>query len=253
MGRCSATKRTIIAAAATVLALVFWSGCGGEKTTEATQEMSEYQPAIDPDGFVSGVGIDNQYMPLYPGDTFVYEGNTGEGLEHIEVEVTDEKKEIMGVQCLVVLDTVTIDGEVAEVTHDWYAQDKEGNVWYFGEDSGEYEEGKLVGTQGSWEAGVDGAQPGIVMQAQPVVGEEYRQEYYEGEAEDMAEVMSLDETETVAAGSYTGCLKTREWTPLEPGVVEFKYYAPGIGLILETAGESETQRIELVEYASYWK
>jgi len=230
---------------AIVFVLFFWSGCGGEKTTEAPPETSDYQPAIDPADFVAS--IDNQYMPLFPRDTFVYEGDTGEGLEHIEVEVLNEKREVMGVQCTVVLDTVTIDGEVVEVTYDWYAQDKEGNVWYFGEDSGEYEGGKLVGTQGSWEAGVDGAQPGIVMPAQPVVGEEYRQEYYEGEAEDMAEVVSLDETESVAAGSFTGCLKTKEWTPLEPGVVEFKYYAPGIGLILETAGESESQRIGLLE------
>ncbi len=238
-------KRMIIAAVCIVFVLFLWSGCGGEKTTEVSQETAEYRPEIDPGDFVEG--IDNQYMPLFPGDTFVYEGDTGEGLEHIEVEVTDEKREVMGVRCTVVLDTVTIDGEVVEVTHDWYAQDKEGNVWYFGEDSGEYEDGKLVSTAGSWEAGVDGAQPGIVMPAQPVVGEEYRQEYYEGEAEDMAEVVSLDETETVATGSYSGCLKTREWTPLEPGVTEFKYYAPGIGLILETAGESESQRIELVE------
>ncbi|MEW6555362.1 MAG: hypothetical protein AB1384_13885 [Actinomycetota bacterium] len=239
-------RRTVIAAAAIALMLVLVSGCGGETTEETSTQKSEYQPEIDPADFVEG--IDNQYLPLDSGTTFVYEGNTGEGLEHIEVEVTDEKKVVMGVQCTVVLDTVTIDGEVVEVTYDWYAQDKEGNVWYFGEDSKEYENGKPVNSAGSWEAGVDGALPGIVMRAQPEAGHEYRQEYYEGEAEDMAEVASLDETISLATGaSFSGCLKIKEWTPLEPGVVEFKYYAPDVGLILETAGESETQRIELVE------
>jgi hypothetical protein len=242
-------KKVVLAALVIGLLAFTAFGCNGGETTEGqkepTSETETYKPVIDPADFVTG--IDNPYLPLTPGTTSIYEGDTGEGLEHIEVTVTNDVKEILGVQCVVVKDTVTIDGEVAEVTYDWFAQDKEGNVWYFGEDSKEYENGEAVSTAGSWEAGVDGAQPGIIMKSQPVVDEVYRQEYYEGEAEDMAEVVSLNESVSVQAGPYTDCLKTREWTPLEPGVTEFKYYAPGIGLVLETAGTSESQRIELVE------
>ena len=242
-------KKAVLVALVFGLLTFIILGCNGGETKgeqkEPTSETDTYKPIIDPADFVAS--IDNPYLPLIPGSTFTYEGDTGEGLEHIEINVTNDVKDILGVQCVVVEDTVTIDGEVAEVTYDWFAQDKEGNVWYFGEDSKEYENGEVVSTAGSWEAGVDGAQPGIIMKAQPVVGEEYRQEYYEGEAEDMAEVVSLDESVSVQAGSYTGCLKTREWTPLEPGVTEFKYYAPGTGLVLETAGTSESQRIELLE------
>ena len=121
------------------------------------------------------------------------------------------------------------DGNLTEKTFDYYAQDKKGNVWYFGEDTKEYENGKVVSTKGSWEAGVDGAKPGFIMQADPKVGETYRQEYYEGEAEDMAKVLSLSESVTVPYGSFDQVLVTKEWTPLEPGLVEHKYYAPGVG------------------------
>ncbi len=243
-------KKAIVAVAAVAFIALLAAGCGGGgakegQPTEPSSDTEAYKPVIDPGDFISG--IDNPYLPLVTGTTFIYEGNTGEGREHIEVVVTGDTKEIMGIECVVVKDSVTIEGEMVELTYDWFAQDKEGNVWYFGEDSKEYEDGEVVSSAGSWEAGVDGAQPGIVMRAQPAVGDEYRQEYYEGEAEDMAQVMSLDEAVSVPTGSYTGCLKTREWTPLEPGVTEFKYYAPGIGLILETAGASESGRIELIE------
>ena len=245
-------RKVILTATVIVVGLLAipWLGCGdaqpadGEKTGQSSQEGA-YEPAIVPDDFVAVV--DNEYYPLAAGTTYIYQSSTDEGIERVEIFVTGEKKEILGIQCSVVRDTVTIDGEVAELTLDWFAQDKDGNVWYFGEDSKEYENGEVSSTQGSWEAGVDGAQPGIIMQAHPVVGEEYRQEYDAGNAEDMAEVVSLGEAVSVPTGSYTACLKTREWTPLEPGVTEFKYYAPGIGLILETAGASESQRLELVE------
>jgi hypothetical protein len=119
-------------------------------------------------------------------------------------------------------------------------------VWYFGEDTKEYENGEVVSTSGSWEAGVDGALPGIIMKAVPQVGDSYRQEYYAGEAEDMAEVLSLSETAAVASGSYENLLKTKEWTPLEPGLLEHKYYAAGIGMVLEVVVEGGSGRIELV-------
>lgn len=223
---------------ATLLALLM-SGCNGGKP-DATYEVE-----IDPADFVST--IDNEFLPLTPGTTTVYEGDTGDGPEHVEVVVTDETREILGVLCVVVRDTVAVNGEVVEDTFDWYAQDKDGDVWYFGEDVKDYTDGKVVSTAGSWEAGVDGALPGIVMQAEPKVGEEYRQEYYRGKAEDMARVVGLDESVSVKAGAYKGCLKTYEWTPLDPQAKEYKYYAPGVGLVMETLAGDETKRIELVE------
>jgi len=163
------------------------------------------------------------------------------------VTVTNETKEIMGVTCVVVRDTVTVDGELVEDTFDWYAQDKYGNVWYFGEESKQYEDGDLVSLEGSWKAGVDGAQPGIIMEADPVVGDLYRQEFAPGEAEDMGEVLALGETVTVPAGTFTDCLKTKDFTPMEPEVVEHKYYAPGVGVVKEVMVEGGTDIVELME------
>jgi hypothetical protein len=134
-----------------------------------------------------------------------------------------------------------------EDTYDWYAQDIDGNVWYIGEDSSEIEDGEVVSKEGSWEAGIDGALPGIIMWARPEVGVSYRQEFYEGEAEDMAEVVSLDASETVAYGEFDDLLEMREWTPLEPGIAEHKFYAEGIGVVLEVVVEGGEGRIELID------
>lgn len=206
----------------------------------------DYRPEIEPADFVET--IDNPYLPLTPGSKWVYEG-TGDGeTEHVEVVVTDDRKEVRGVSAIVVRDTVTVDGELVEDTLDWFAQDGDGNVWYLGEDSTEYEDGEVVSTAGSWEAGVDGALPGIVMRAAPALGDAYRQEFDAGEAEDMAEVVRVDVTETIRLGEYSGVLVTREWTPLEPDVVEEKYYAPGVGTILEVQTVGGDGRVELVEY-----
>jgi len=237
-------KQIIILALSIGLAVMFAVGCGEDSPVIDVGD-EPYDPVINPADFVAQ--IDNQYLPLTPGTTFVYEGETEDGKERIEVSVTHETKEILGVTCTVVSDKVWVDGELAEDTLDWFAQDKDGNVWYFGEDSKEYEDGKVVSTEGSWEAGVDGAKPGIIMKANPQVGDAYRQEYYEDEAEDMAEVLSLNESVSVAYGSFENCLKTQEWTPLEPDIVENKYYAPGVGVILELAVEGESERVELVE------
>jgi hypothetical protein len=163
------------------------------------------------------------------------------------VTVTDDTRQVMGVECVVVRDKVFLNGGLIEDTFDWYAQDKKGNVWYFGENTKEYENGKVVSTKGSWEAGGDGAMPGIVMQADPKVGETYRQEYYPGEAEDMAKVLSLNESATVPYGSFDHLLMTREWTPLEPNVVEQKYYAPGMRTVLEVGVKGTSDRVELID------
>ena len=149
--------------------------------------------------------------------------------------------------CIVVKNRVTLNGELVEETFDWYAQDRDGNVWYFGEEAKDYENGVVVSTKGSWEAGIDGALPGIIMQANPQVGDPYRQEFYAGEAEDMAQVLSITESVTVPHGSYDRVVRTMDWTPLEPGKVEDKFYASGIGLILEVIVEGGEGRVELID------
>ena len=205
-----------------------------------------YDPTIDPADFVAA--IDNPYLPLAPGSRWVYEGTVDGEVEHVEVVVTDERREVMGISAVVVRDTVTLDGEIHEDTYDWFAQDRAGNVWYLGEASTEYEDGAPSSTEGSWEAGVDGALPGIVMPAAPEVGDAYRQEFDRGEAEDLAEVVRLAATETVPFGTFDDLLVTREWNPLDPDPVEEKYYAPGIGMVLEVVIRGGEGRVELVEF-----
>jgi hypothetical protein len=207
------------------------TACAGRPPQVVQPTEAIYAPVIDPANFVTG--IDNPYMPLKPGTTFVYDGQTEKGNEHNEVAVSSETKIIMGVPCIVVQDTVMVDGVLEEATTDWYAQDKEGNVWYFGEDSKDYENGEVVSTKGSWEAGVDGALPGIVMESRSKEGDTYRQEYYKGEAEDWASVISLNESASVPWGSYANLLMTNEWAALDnPPVYEHKYYASGVGLVM---------------------
>jgi len=216
-----------------------------EEVNELKKLVPLYRKEIDPANFVDRV--DNWYFQLTPGTTFVYEGETEDGTVRVEDYVTHETKQILGITCVVVRNRVIENGDLVEETFDWYAQDKDGNVWYFGEDAKEYEAGVVVSTKGSWEAGVDGAMPGIIMEANPQVGDFYRQEYYKGEAEDMAEVLSLTESVSVTHGSFDNLLMIREWTLLEPGIVEHKYYAPGVGLILEVMVEGGSEWVELVE------
>jgi len=215
----------------------FATGCPDDEK-ECTVD-STYNPVIEPGAFVAAV--DNPLYPLIPGTVFTY----GADAETVVVTVTADTKEILGVTCTVVHDVASEDGEVIENTYDWFAQDTAGSVWYFGEYTEELVDGEVVDTAGSWEAGVDGAKPGIIIPAQPVVGMEYRQEYYACEAEDMGEILALDASATVPFGTFTGCLKTRDFTPLEPDVNENKYYAPGVGLVL-AANANGSGREELV-------
>jgi len=199
-------------------------------------------PDFDPANFVPAVT--NRYFPLVPGTTFRYRSETDEGVEINTVEVTHDAKTILGIAATVVHDQVFLDGELTEDTFDWYAQDKDGNVWYLGEDTRELEDGEVVSTEGSWEAGVDGAEPGIIMWGDPAahVGENYRQEFLEGEAEDVASVAGVDATADVPFGHFTGCLETIDWSLLEdvpPGEREHKFYCPGVGLVLEAEGPAE--------------
>jgi hypothetical protein len=206
-----------------------------------------YNPIIDPANFVSG--INNPFFSLVPGTTFIYEAETEEGLDRDMVSVTHDTKEILGVTCTVVRDRETLDGVLQEDTIDWYAQDEDGNVWYFGEYTTQYaEDGVTVtGHVGSWEAGVDGAQPGIVMLADPEPGVSYRQEFLAGVAEDMAKVLRLNAPVSVAYADFENCLETKEWSPLEPGAIEHKFYARGVGLVLIEELKGKTARMELVD------
>jgi hypothetical protein len=210
--------------------------CGAQLASRhaACQSLgpNPYDPVIDPTNFVTT--IDNPYLPLTPGTTLIFQGSTSAGLEEDDFNVTSNTKVIQGVTCLEVHDTVTLNGVLTEDTRDWFAQDKNGNVWYFGENSNQLSAGLVVGVKGSWTGGVDGAKPGIVMEAHRAVSDFYRQEFSPGTAEDVASVTSLTQSVTVPAGSFTNCVETQDTSTLEPGVLELKFYAMGIGNVLET-------------------
>ena len=227
---------------------------------ELCDEIGEaaYDPDFDPENFVDprDIGdnvVPNPYFPLVAGNTWVYEGDG----ETITVTVTDKTKLIDGVTCVTVNDVAEEDGVVVENTDDWYAQDLEGNVWYCGEiaqnfelfDGDDPEEPELVDVDGSFKAGRDEAKGGILIKAVPEVGDILRQEFALGDAEDIAKVLSVNANETSPVASCNGaCLQTLEYTPLEPGHFEHKYYVPGVGLILEV--DMEGNRVELVEFTS---
>jgi hypothetical protein len=210
---------------------------------ENTMQAS-YSPDINPSDFTTT--IDNTYFPLKPGTTFVYEGTFHGAPERDVMAVTRDTKRVMGVKCLVASDRVTEGGKLIEQTYDWYAQDKKGNVWYFGEHVTEYKNGQVTDHEGSWESGVNGAKPGIAMRADPKVGETYRQEYSKGVAEDKARVISLEGSVKVPYGTFDHVLVTEEFTPLERGVVERQYYVGGVGDVVEATVKGQPERIELV-------
>ncbi len=187
-----------------------------------------YQVKIDPANFQDKV--DNQWFPLVPGTVMKYTEKSKGVTTDITVTVTSETKMIMGVKCVVVHDTASEKGVLKEDTWDWYAQDKQGTVWYMGEATKEFLPGGATSTEGSWEAGVDNAQPGIIITADPKPGKPYRQEYLKNHAEDMGQVIALNETVKVAAGTYTGCVRTKEWSMIEAGS-EKKWYAKGVGMV----------------------
>jgi hypothetical protein len=202
--------------------------------------------------FNDSLTINNRYFPLVPETTFTYVAQADDQVETNVVFVTDDAVEILGIQCRVVEDRVWVNGLLTEETFDWYAQDDEGNVWYMGEYTTEYEYppggGPPIETHdGSWNPNIDDAEPGFIMLAHPQPGDSYRQEYFEGQAEDMGKVLRLNASVSVPWGDYTDCLVTKEWTPLDPGVVEQKYYAPGVGLVLVEELKGKTVEVELID------
>ncbi len=262
------SMKTLQAGVAALSIILLWAGCDSSSSNgssdptptpgagEETNAPEGWGPAeswvlpsaggIDPADFVDDVT--NPYWPLEPGMRWTYTAVTEDETENIEVEVLAEKREVMGVLCTQVRDTVSVEGELIEDTIDWYAQDTEGNVWYFGEETKEYGDGE-VSTAGSWEAGIDGAMPGIKMWAEPQIGEPpYYQEYYEGKAVDLAKDLRLGETAIVPFGTYNDLLLIEEWNPLEPNVVEWKYYAEGIGTVKEQKVEGGNEVVELIDF-----
>ena len=230
------------------------AGCVGEppKTEPAgvdeipapTESAAEQK--LDPGDYVKK--IDNPWLPLEAGRSWVYSSVSAEGPQRITVTVLEETKDIQGVTATVVHDVVTGPrGKVIEDTYDWYAQDRKGNVWYLGEATTEYD-GKTSSTEGSWQAGVDGARAGIAMLAKPRVGDGYKQEYLAGEAEDQAQVLALDGTTSVPAGEFEDLLQTEDTTPLEPTLVENKFYARGVGVVREVTIAGGDEVVTLVSF-----
>jgi hypothetical protein len=234
-----------------VLTLSACGGGGGAASTpgNVTSPLPQGSESVELDPGDFTVDITNTYWPMEPGDRWISSETDGKGdVLRVEVTVQDETYTVAsGIEARVVHDRVTRDGAVVEDTLDWYAQDGDGNIWYLGEKTAEYENGQVVSTEGSWEAGVDGAQPGIAVPADPEPGLTYRQEYLKGQAEDQGAVLSIDEQVGVPTGIYTGALLTRDTTALEPDLVELKFYAPGIGPVLTVESSGGAGREELVE------
>jgi hypothetical protein len=242
----SKTKRIGIVAAVGGLVAALAASAGA---ADSTLPQGSEPVSLNPAEFTTQ--IDNPYWPMTPGSRWIYREQDGSERLRVEVKVTQRTRQIAnGIEARVVRDVVTHKGEPVEVTDDWYAQDSAGNIWYLGEDTAEYKNGKVVSHAGSFEAGVDGAQPGIAMPANPVDGMTYRQEYYAGHAEDKAEVLSLDEQVQVKFGHFPQgqVLMTKDINPLEPRVLEHKFYAKGVGPVLTLDISGAAGREELLRY-----
>jgi len=241
-------RRLVGLSVAVVLAIGAWpGGIATAGTCPVPLPQGSDPVTLDPADFVDQ--IDNPYWPMAPGSKWVYRETDSEGLAlKVEVTVTTRTREILGIDATVVHDAVTEHGQLIENTFDWYAQDMCGNVWYMGENTKEYENGVVVSTAGSWEAGVDGAQPGVIVPADPQVGLVYREEYYAGEAEDAAEVLSLDEQAQVPYGHFRDALLTKNYTPLHRRILEYKLYAKGIGPVLVLGVSGGSDREELLRF-----
>ena len=251
---------------AVVLLAVAVAGCSGDTPSSTasgtTSDRAGSAPSdlpqgnepvtLDPADFTTE--IDNPYWPMKPGTRWTYRETDGEGtVQQIVIVVTEQTKQIAnGVTARVVRDTVTEHGKLVEDTNDWYAQDRQGNVWYLGEDTAEFEGGKISSRAGSFEAGVDGALPGIIIPADPRPGMQYRQEYYQGEAEDNGEVLSTNELAEVPFGQFRGALLTKDTITLEPDVLEYKLYAKGVGpvLVLGVSGGAGREELITIDQAS---
>ncbi|MGZ6642781.1 MAG: hypothetical protein ACXVFT_13215 [Solirubrobacteraceae bacterium] len=215
--------------------------------TGAAGAASRRAPSATPPPSQFTTRVDNPWVPLRPGTTLVYEGVKDGKPSRDVYRVLHQTRTIAGVRCVVVDDRLYEAGKLEERTRDYYVQDKGGTVWYFGEDTAELDRhGKVTSTEGTWHAGVDGARAGIFMPAHPRIGEQHRQEYYRGHAEDKFRVFSLHASVKVPYGSFRGALSTREFTRLEPGALDGKVYVRGIGEVLESTIKGPKERSALV-------
>ena len=219
-------------------AVTVWAATAGSSSSSA------YAPVFDPSNFVGT--IDNPYYPLPVGRTLVYDGVREGQTQTDTVKVLDQTKVVAGVTARVVSDVATHDGTLLEKTFDWFAQDKQGNVWYLGEDTTAYLRNGKTDTSGSWEAGVNGAEPGIIMEASPQIPDGYRQEYLAGEAEDTAWITGQGGSVKVPYGNVRNVLTTLEATQVEPGIYDQKIYGPGIGIVVEQSLTGPNEYAKLV-------
>jgi hypothetical protein len=225
------------AAALALLGLLFAGGCGSSEAQPPAKTARQYVQRVD-----------NPWFPLKPGTALVYRGTEDEEKLRDVFAVTNRTTVIQGAPCTVVEDRLYRDGRLAERTTDWYAQDADGNVWYFGEETAELDKnGNVTNTEGSWQAGVDGAEAGIFMPAHPKVGQSFRQEYYKGQAEDHFRILSLTASVQVPYTSSEHAMLTKEWTPLEPDVVDHKYYVRGVGTVKEQTVKGGNELLLLVD------
>lgn len=238
---------------------VLAAGCNAPAQRSGGSATPDTVPDFAAATFTNPPRIDNPFFPLVVGATPTYIAQTPDGIERTVVEVQDATREVMGVTCRVVRDRVYLDDVLIEDTHDFYAQDDAGNVWYLGEEVDDYnydQDGNVVEIthEGAWEAGRDVAnrgtlaQPGYQMRSSPMPGDRYSQEFYRGAAEDMAEVVALNVPVTLADGTTYSCLQTRDFTPLAPGADGYKFYAPNVGLVVEEPVNGG-ERAELVSSA----
>jgi hypothetical protein len=251
----SGAKRRVgaVAVAAALLPALLLGACGSSSDDSDPQSGTNTFPQssepanLNPADFTTQ--IDNPYFPLPVGAQWHVRVTDQEGtVQQQVITVTDKTKQIAdGVTARVVHDVVSEDGKPVEITEDWYAQDSQGNVWYFGEDTTEIHNGKRD-TSGSFEAGVDGADAGIAMLAQPTAGQTYREEYYAGHAEDRSRVLALDQQAEVPFGHFRNVILTEDYTPVEPNVLELKMYAPGIGQVLAQTVSGGSEREELISF-----
>ena len=240
--------RTAPVAIAAVAAALLTACTGSPQHAAAPSSLprSDEPVALDPADFTTD--IDNPYWPMKPGTQWVYRETDPDGDLTVHVTVTSQTKRIAnGIEARVVRDSVTRGDELVEDTFDWYAQDADGAIWYLGEDTAEFEGGQVVSREGSFEAGVDGALPGIALPGDPQPGMSYRQEYLAGEAEDEGAVLGVSELVEVPYGAFEGALLTRDTTPLEPTVEELKFYATGVGPVLTLTSSGGSGREELLE------
>jgi hypothetical protein len=232
-------RRTLLLASFGAAVLLL-AACGSNKGSSPASTTKPARTFVD--------RVDNPWFPLIPGTTLVYRGVKDGQPSRELLTVTSLTQVIRGVRCTVLHDRLWLKGQLFERTTDWYAQDAEGNVWYFGESTAELDKnGRVTSTEGTWQAGRDGAREGIFMSAHPMVGQSFRQEFYKGHAEDHFEVLSLSAGVTVPYLTSKHALLTKEWTPLEPGVLDHKYYVRGIGTVKEAAVKGPLETNILVD------